>query len=659
MGILAHVDAGKTSLTERLLYAAGVIDRVGSVDHGSTQTDSMDLERRRGITIRSAVVSFELPAPDQPVPAASDQPALAAPDQSALTVNLIDTPGHSDFIAEVERALSVLDGAVLVISAVEGVQVQTRLLMRTLTRLRIPTLLFVNKIDRMGARYDDLLADIRRLLTPAVIPLGSVDNLGVRNACYVPFTLQDKRIAEALAERNDAFLARYLDDDLRTGDYAAELANQVAGSLVRPVYFGSAMTGVGVPELIEGIRTLLPRATDAAGEPLQASVFKVERGPAGEKIASARIFAGALHSRQTINVYRANPSYGEPAYRAKPTGIRIFERGGTRPVDQVEAGRIVALRGVKEIRIGDQLGRPGDRGGQLFAPPSLETAVRSADRVKLYQALQQLAEQDPLIRVRKDDEISVSLYGEVQKEVIASLLESEYGLAVTFSQTQPIHVERPNAVGAAYREMGDPRNLWAAAVGFRISPAPVGTGIDYRLEVELGGLPRAFHTAVEETARQTLLQGLYGWEVTDLRLDLTHSGYSAPVTVASDFRRLVPLVLMEALQQAGTTVHEPVHRFELDLPPDSVSLVIGKLAESAATVENSEVLPEHARLIGLIPAGRINGFEIQLPGLTHGEGVLLTTFEAHLPVSGTPPYRARTDGNPLNQKEYVLHLNQA
>jgi ribosomal protection tetracycline resistance protein len=151
LGILAHVDAGKTSLTERLLHAAGVIDHVGSVDDGSTRTDSMELERRRGITIRSAVVSFKL---------------------GDLTVNLVDTPGHSDFVAEVERALSVLDGAVLVVSAVEGVQVQTRLLMRTLARLRIPTLIFVNKIDRMGARYGELLADIGRLLAPRAVAMG-------------------------------------------------------------------------------------------------------------------------------------------------------------------------------------------------------------------------------------------------------------------------------------------------------------------------------------------------------------------------------------------------------------------------------------------------------------------------------------------------------
>jgi ribosomal protection tetracycline resistance protein len=197
LGILAHVDAGKTSLTERLLYAAGVINAVGRVDDGSTTTDSMELERRRGITIRSAVVSFEL---------------------GDLTVNLIDTPGHSDFIAEVERALSVLDGAVLVISAVEGVQVQTRLLMRTLTRLRIPTLLFVNKIDRMGARYDELLADIERLLTPAAVPMGAVRDLGTRAAQYEEFPLVHKGLGEALAERNDSFLAGYLDDTLTLAD---------------------------------------------------------------------------------------------------------------------------------------------------------------------------------------------------------------------------------------------------------------------------------------------------------------------------------------------------------------------------------------------------------------------------------------------------------
>ncbi|MGH3462273.1 MAG: GTP-binding protein, partial [Kribbellaceae bacterium] len=170
LGILAHVDAGKTTLTERLLYAAGVIDEIGSVDHGSTQTDSLALERQRGITIKSAVVSFVVGSGDDPV-----------------TINLIDTPGHPDFIAEVERVLSVLDGAVLVVSAVEGVQAQTRVLMRTLQRLRIPTLVFVNKVDRRGADDERVLREIAAKLTPAVVRMGSVAALGSRDAVATPY----------------------------------------------------------------------------------------------------------------------------------------------------------------------------------------------------------------------------------------------------------------------------------------------------------------------------------------------------------------------------------------------------------------------------------------------------------------------------------------
>ncbi|HEX7149430.1 MAG TPA: GTP-binding protein, partial [Actinomycetota bacterium] len=196
LGILAHVDAGKTSLTERLLFAAGVIDEVGSVDAGSTQTDSLALERQRGITIKSAVVSFVV---------------------GGTTVNLIDTPGHPDFIAEVERVLGVLDGAVLVVSAVEGVQPQTRVLMRTLQRLGIPTLLFVNKVDRAGATDERVLRAIAERLTPAVVAMGSVHGLGTRDPRFVPYGAGDDafrgRLADLLADHDDALVAAYLDDD--------------------------------------------------------------------------------------------------------------------------------------------------------------------------------------------------------------------------------------------------------------------------------------------------------------------------------------------------------------------------------------------------------------------------------------------------------------
>src|SRR2546429_2568530 len=193
LGILAHVDAGKTSLTERLLFAAGVIDEIGSVDDGSPQTDSMALERQRGITIKSAVVSFAI---------------------DDVAVSLIDTPGHPDFIAEVERALSVLDGAVLMISAIEGVQPQTRILMRALRRLRVPTLMFVNKIDRRGAGYERPLRAISERLTPAIVAMGSAHGLGTRAAGFTPYSGADAaftaRLAEVLAERSDPLLAAYV-----------------------------------------------------------------------------------------------------------------------------------------------------------------------------------------------------------------------------------------------------------------------------------------------------------------------------------------------------------------------------------------------------------------------------------------------------------------
>src|SRR6266704_1321701 len=245
LGILAHVDAGKTTLTERLLYVAGVIDRPGSVDAGTTQTDSLALERQRGITIKSAVTSFPI---------------------GDVTVNLIDTPGHPDFIAEVERVLSVLDGAVLVISAVEGVQPQTRVLMRALRRLRIPVLLFVNKIDRAGAGEERVLKAISARLSPAVVPMGSASGLGTRAAGFTPWGDADAgaraRLAEIMAERDEGILAAYIDEQsLPYARLRQELAVQTRHALVYPVFFGSAATGAGVPALMAGLTELLPTGT--------------------------------------------------------------------------------------------------------------------------------------------------------------------------------------------------------------------------------------------------------------------------------------------------------------------------------------------------------------------------------------------------------------
>ncbi len=274
LGILAHVDAGKTTLTERLLHTAGVIDELGSVDHGTTQTDSLELERQRGITIKSAVVSFAI---------------------DDVSVNLIDTPGHPDFIAEVERVLCVLDGAVLVLSAVEGVQAQSLVLMRALRRLRVPTLLFVNKIDRSGADPARVVVAIRERLAPGVIVLGTVRDAGTRAAGVISPAPDDARLAEALADHDERLLTAYVEGrGVPASTLRAALAEQTARGDVQPLLFGSAATGAGIPELMAGVAELLPATAGDAHAPLSALVFKVERAPDGQPIAYARIFAGTV-----------------------------------------------------------------------------------------------------------------------------------------------------------------------------------------------------------------------------------------------------------------------------------------------------------------------------------------------------------------------------
>ncbi|HEY2315719.1 MAG TPA: translation factor GTPase family protein [Streptosporangiaceae bacterium] len=650
LGILAHVDAGKTSLTERLLFAAGVIDEIGRVDDGSTQTDSLALERQRGITIKAAVVSFRV---------------------GDLVVNLIDTPGHPDFIAEVERTLGVLDGAVLVISAVEGVQAQTRVLMRTLRRLRIPTLLFVNKIDRGGAQPDRVLAEIAARLTPAVMAMGMVIDPGTRRAGWLPFGPADAahagRLGDVLAEHDDAFLAAYLDDD-QAPPYPrlhAELAAQTRRALVHPVYFGSAITGAGVSCLMAGLAEFLPTGCDDARGPAAGTVFKVERGPAGEKVAYVRMFTGTLRAREPV-------PYGCGS-DGKITALSVLSGGPAVPSPAVTAGQIAKICGLPGVQVGDPIGPAAAAARQhLFAPPTLETVVvpaRAADRPALHAALTQLAEQDPLINLRQDDirhELLVSLYGEVQKEVIQATLADEFGLQVDFRETTPICVERVLGAGAAAEQMDAGDNPFRATVGLRIEPGPAGSGVSFRLEVELGSMPLAFMKAVEETARDTLKQGLHGWQVIDCVVTLTQTGYVPPPpygwskwsSSAGDFRNLTPLVLMSALRQARTVVCEPVSSFRLEVPPECVPPVLTVLGRLRATQQTPELRGESSVVTGEMPAGQVHQLQHQLPTLTRGEGTLESEFGRYQPVRGAPPARQRTDHNPLDRREYLLHVQR-
>ena len=639
LGILAHVDAGKTTLTERLLFTSGVIAQPGSVDAGTTVTDSLPLERRRGITIKSAVVSFPI---------------------GDIDVNLIDTPGHPDFIAEVDRVLSVLDGVVLVVSAVEGVQPQTRILMRSLERLRIPALLFVNKIDRAGARPAGVVKEISGRLKAAVIAMGRVDAAGTREARFITAGADEAgftaSLAELVAGRDDGVLAAYRREGagVPLDRLRAVLAAQTRQAQVHPVFFGSAITGAGIEQLMAGIAELLPAAAGDADGPVSGSIFKIERGGNAEKIAYAAIFSGTVRIRDRLR-------FGA-GLEGRVTAIAAFERGPAVRRPSVKAGQIGKLWGLAGARIGDPIGERAHGGpGRQFPPPTLESAVvprDPGDRQRLHAALGQLAEQDPLISLRQDDqrqEIYVSLYGEVQKEVIGAVLADDFGLAATFRETTTIYIERPAGAASALEVLQSDAHPYSATVGLRVEPGPPDSGTDFRLDVDPRLLPlhiyktaASFTGAMTEYIGHALKQGPHGWEVTDCIVTMSECGYyigdgpgkralPTPRTTAADFRKLTPLVLTRALTQAGTVVCEPMASVRIELPPPRTGAVLSRLARLGAEVEAPLPHGDLAVILATLPSAKVRSLQAQLPGLTGGEGVLETRFGGYRPVRGRVP----------------------
>jgi ribosomal protection tetracycline resistance protein len=641
LGILAHVDAGKTTLTERLLFSSGVIDRPGSVDAGTTLTDSLPLERQRGITIKSAVASFPL---------------------GDIDVNLIDTPGHPDFIAEVDRVLSVLDGVILIVSAVEGVQPQTRILMRSLERLRIPALLFVNKIDRLGARPDGVVDEISRRLKVPVIAMGRVGAAGTRGARFIASGADDAgftaSLTEVLADRDDRLLATFLRDEagVSYGRLRVALAGQTRQAQVHPVFFGSAITGAGVEQLVSGIAELLPASAADADGPVSGSIFKIERGGNAEKIAYVRMFSGTVRIRDRLR-------FG-PGLQDRVTAVAVFERGPAIRRPSVAAGQIGKLWGLAEAKIGDPIGEPARADvGRQFPPPTLESAVvprDPRDGQRLRAALGQLAEQDPLINLRQDDErqeIYVSLYGEVQKEVIGSVLADDFGLPVTFRETTTIYIERPAGAASALEVLQSDAHPYSATVGLRVEPGPADSGIEFRLDVDPRLIPLyiyktapSFIDAMTQYLGNALEQGLHGWRVTDCIVTMNECGYyvgdgpskrvlPTPRTTAADFRKLTPLVVKQALRQAGTVVCEPMASVRVELPAARTGAVLSGLARLGADVQAPLPQGDLSIVLTMLPSAKVRRLQAQLPGLTGGEGVLEAGFGGYRRVRGRLPSR--------------------
>jgi ribosomal protection tetracycline resistance protein len=370
------------------------------------------------------------------------------------------------------------------------------------------------------------------------------------------------------------------------------------------------------------------------------------------------MFSGTIRTRDRLR-FSASPEGS--SHEGKVTAIGVFERGTATPRAAVSAGQIARLRGLDEIQIGDEIGdRRVVRGGSggssppelaepraiqpQFAPPTLESVIavrRPADRAALHVALVQLAEQDPLINVRQSPgELAVSLYGEVQKEVIQATLADDFGIEVTFRETTTICIERPVGSGQAVELLGAPGNPFPATLGLRVDPAPPGSGVAFRLDVDVRSVPMYVYKTVGNFAAMmtqyvtmALREGPFGWRVTDCTVTMTECGYISPSTTAAHFRKLTPLVLMAALDQAGTVVCEPMIQVSLEIPAETTGSVLAAVARLGGSAGAPVLHADLAVARTLLPAARAQDLQRQLPGLTSGEGVAETSFGGYRPLA--------------------------
>lgn len=615
IGILAHVDAGKTTVTEQLLYHSGTIKAIGRVDTGNTVTDSLTVEKERGITVRAATVSFEW----------KGQP-----------FQLLDTPGHVDFIAEVERALSVLDAAVLVISAREGVQAQTKVIFNALVRLGIPTVLYVNKIDRMGVDLDSIEKNIREQLSTELLILQEVHGESTREATLTDFWMNNDlktENIETLSMHSDTLFEQYTSTGVvERNEWEQEAIDCFRVGKVFPLLYGSALHGLGIEQLLDLASRWMPSVSHPLEE-VSAYVYKVDRDGKNNRRCFVKLYGGALELRKDYDIYGR-----ESLFKVR----QLFKLKGAEltPSPVAFRGDIVVLPDSGELKIGDWLGTPAKiETHDHLAVPTLKAHVPVKDlqeRRLVLSALEQLTDEDPFLDFSihpVTEHIEVKLFGVVQREIVEALLKQRYGIELRIEEPATLYKERPIGQGQALIEMYRNGNHLPATIGFSLMPLPIGSGIVYTNRVSYGDLMKPFQNAVYEGALKGLETGLKGWAVTDCEIAFIESAFDSVNSTPSDFRKLAPDVVAEALRLCETELLEPIMTFEIHLPNYALGRALSDVLKMRGTFEEPQTHGEFAHIRGILPVDTSKNYMAELADFTEGKGLLNLTFKGYQPYS--------------------------
>jgi elongation factor G len=667
IGIIAHIDAGKTTTTERIMFYTGKTHRIGSVDEGTTVTDWMVQERERGITIVSAAVSAEW---------------------KGYQFNLIDTPGHIDFTAEVQRSLRVLDGGVVVFDAVQGVEPQSETVWRQADRYGVPRICFVNKMDRVGASYERTIESIKDRLGANPIPMqlpigfeatfrGVVDLLEERAILWeddlgkepkiidIPEELKAEarearaHMVERIAELDDDLTLKYLEaQEITIDELRAALRKGVIASQAAPVFCGSSLKNKGVQVLLDAVIAYLPSPVDVPAlqgmdvdreemielpprddAPLSALVFKIVTDPYVGRLAYFRVYSGVLSQGQMLT----NTSKG----RRERIGRLIRMHADRREdITEVRAGDIGAVLGLKETFTGDTLcdTRKIILESITFPEPVISIAIEpksSADQEKMGEALRKLSEEDPTFRVRSDENTGqtiISGMGELHLDILVDRMLREFRVQANIGKPRVAYRESITRsvpkVDYKYAKQSGGHGQYGHVV-ISLEPGERGSGIIFENKIVGGSIPKEYIPAVQKGVIEAADSGvLAGYPVVDTKITLFDGSFHEVDSSEMAFKLAGSMAFKEGVQRGSPVLLEPIMKVEVVVPDEYLGDVIGQLNSRRGSIQGMEVRPGNAQAVrAFVPLGEMFGYATDLRSATQGRGVSSMEFDHYAPVS--------------------------
>ena len=643
IALFAHVDAGKTSVSEQFLYLSGKIKTLGSVDKGNSQTDSLEVEKERGITVNSTVLTFNW---------------------QETAINLIDTPGHIDFSSETEKAILAIDSAVIIISALEGVQAQTENIVSLLLKHKKPFVIFINKIDRLGADTERVLFEIKNELNINPFLLQNAINEGSDAAESEVIWgkdnyLNNNDLIEGLVEQNDKLFEQFIDGDIPMFiDLENEFKKSIKKQSLIPVLLGSAKYAKGIDFLLDSIVNYLP-SPEPKIDDLSAVVFKTYHIKGIGKMSAVRIFSGEIKSRTLI----INSSKGveEKVILIKDTDIQ-----NQKIIQSFSAGEIAWVQGLKFAEPGDYLGTEIKSEYTEEKKVSLLTVQlipeKDSEINALIEAMNILNNEDPDLKFeyqKEEQELYINIRGDIQKEIIQYILKSRLGIEVEFTKPTVIYKETPTIECEGYVRYWLPKPCWAI-MKFKIEPGENGSGVHYYSNVSVNDIKNQYQNDVKKTIPISLKQGVLGWQVDDIKITLIEGEDHEAHTKSNDFAIATPMGIMDGLSKSESTLLEPILKFKIIAPEENLGSLISELIKLRAEFGSPLIENDKCKIEGEIPLASSLDFPIKLSSLTSGKGKISTKFTKYKKCDVNLGEIRKFKGiSPLDTSKYILKARKA